>query len=65
MMNAITDETIGAIWRAHSLGAVRRIEQATSGVSNRCFIVNDTLVIRFNIFDNAVPKFENERVAYD
>lgn len=65
MMDSITDETIKTIWRAHGLGAVRRIERATSGASNASFIVNDALVIRFNTFDPTVPKFDNERVAYD
>jgi aminoglycoside phosphotransferase (APT) family kinase protein len=64
MTYSITDETIRAIWRAHELGDVERIEGATSGVSNRSFIVNDGLVIRFNTSDLGVPKFENERVAY-
>lgn len=65
MNDSITDETIGAICRAHGLGAVRQIVRATSGVSNVCFLVNAALVIRFNTFDTAVPKFENERVAYN
>lgn len=65
MIGSIMDETIGAIWRAHGLGAARRIVRATSGVSNACFIVNDALVIRFNTFDTTVPKFANERAAYD
>ena len=65
MHDSITDETIRAIWRAHDLGAAWRIVRATSGVSNACFIVNDARVIRFNTFDTTVPKFENERVAYD
>lgn len=65
MNDSITDETIKAIWRVHGLGAARWIVQATSGVSNLCFIVNGDLVIRFNIFDTTVPKFANERIAYD
>jgi aminoglycoside phosphotransferase (APT) family kinase protein len=65
MSSCITDETIGEIWRAHGLGATRRIVRATSGISNACFIVNDDRVIRFNVFDTTVPKFENERAAYD
>lgn len=65
MTDTITDEAIGAVWRAHGLGDVERIERATSGVSNRCFIVNETRVIRFNTVDVAVRKFENERVAYE
>jgi hygromycin-B 7''-O-kinase len=64
MTDSITDETINAIWRAHTLGVVHQIVRATSGVSNTCFIVNDALVIRFNTFDTTVPKFENERAAY-
>ncbi len=64
-MDSITDETIRTIWEVHGLGAVRRIARAASGASNLCFIVNDDCVIRFNIFDTMVPKFENERVAYD
>lgn len=65
MTDSITDETIREIWRAHGLGAARRIARAASGISNACFIVNDDRVIRFNTFDTMVPKFENERVAYD
>lgn len=65
MTSSITDETIREIWRALGLGAARRIVRATSGMSNACFIVNDALVIRFNTFDTTVPKFANERAAYD
>ncbi|MGI8686986.1 MAG: phosphotransferase family protein [Thermomicrobiales bacterium] len=65
MTDSIMDETVKAIWRAHGLGAVRRIARVASGISNACFIVNDDRVIRFNTFDMTVPKFENERVAYD
>lgn len=61
----ITDATIEVIWQAHGLGGVRQTASATSGVSNRCMIVNDALVIRFNVFDTTVPKFENERIAYE
>jgi len=65
MTSSITDTIIRAIWRTHGLGEAWRIERATSGVSNACFIVNEDRVIRFNTFDTTVPKFENERVAYD
>lgn len=64
MTDTITDETIRAVWRAHGLGDVARIERTTSGVSNRSFIVDDALVIRFDIADAGTPKSENERLAY-
>ena len=65
MTYPITIETIRAIWRTHHLGAPREIVRAAGGVSNQCFIVDDACVIRFNTIDTTVPKFANERVAYE
>lgn len=65
MTGPIPDGTIRAIWRVHGLGAARQIVRAASGVSNQCFIVDGACVIRFNTVDTMVPKFDNERVAYD
>ncbi|MGI8857871.1 MAG: phosphotransferase family protein [Thermomicrobiales bacterium] len=65
MRYSITDATIRAIWEAQGFGAPRQIAGAASGVSNQCFIVDDARVIRFNTIDTTVPKFDNERVAYE
>jgi len=65
IMDLITEEMIRTIWLTHRLGDARQIVRAMSGVSNHCFIVDDTRVIRFNTVDTTVPKFENERVAYE
>jgi aminoglycoside phosphotransferase (APT) family kinase protein len=53
------------IWEAHGLGAVRSVVSPRRGGVNRCFIVNEELVIRFDIRGTAAGRFGNEKVAYE
>jgi aminoglycoside phosphotransferase (APT) family kinase protein len=64
-MPMISSKDIAAIWKAHGLGRVERISPTASGSRNESYIVNHEFFIRFNTLDPAIPKFRNERVAYE
>jgi fructosamine-3-kinase len=52
------------IWEAHRLGTVWTVTTPRRGGVNRCFIVNEDLVIRFNGWDTGACRFRNEQVAF-
>ena len=59
-------QTLQAIFDAHGLGTVRKMERAGRGRNNPVFMVNDALVIRFDGIINAgVSRFHGEKRAYD
>jgi fructosamine-3-kinase len=67
----ISRTQIEQIWEAHRLGPVRSVATPRRGGVNRCFIVNEELVVRFDIRNithlGGYParRFENEKIAYE
>lgn len=64
----LTDEqlesTLPAIWHAHGLGTVQRVERPDRGSVNPAFIVNERYVVRFNVSPKSAGRFESEAMAY-
>jgi aminoglycoside phosphotransferase (APT) family kinase protein len=61
----ISEDAIRAVWRAYGLGEIGALRPASSGSRNVSYIVDDALAVRFNTQDTGIPKFSNERAAYD
>ncbi|WP_256256363.1 phosphotransferase family protein [Paenibacillus sp. BC26] len=55
--------TIQAIFEKHSLGRIERIEYSDRGIVNPCVFINDHYVVRVNVRDVELPKFDNEQQA--
>ena len=68
--NMITDslspEVLQAIWHAHGLGKIEQLVQPQEGAVNRCWIVNDAHVIRFDVIEwGGINRYAGEKRAYD
>jgi hypothetical protein len=50
------------IWEAHRLSPIRAVTMPRRGEVNRCFIVNEELVIRFSGRETGACRFRNEQV---
>ncbi|WP_308633920.1 phosphotransferase family protein [Paenibacillus silvisoli] len=55
--------TILAIFEKHNLGRIDRIEYSDRGIVNPCIFINDHYVVRVNVRDVELPKFDNEQQA--
>jgi aminoglycoside phosphotransferase (APT) family kinase protein len=62
----ITPATLQALWNAHGLGQIQTISQPSRGVVNRCFIINESHVIRFDVLDDwgGINRYAGEKWAY-
>jgi hypothetical protein len=62
----ITSATLQALWNAHGLGQIQTISQPSRGVVNRCFIINESHVIRFDVLDDwgGINRYAGEKWAY-
>jgi aminoglycoside phosphotransferase (APT) family kinase protein len=65
-----TDTTIGrdriqTIWEAYRLGPVETLAAPERGSVNLCFLVNDELVIRFQVRHPQFAKLRTEKIACD
>lgn len=65
----INASTLQAIWNAHGLGQIHTITQPARGMVNRCFLVDDAYVIRFDVLDDddwpGMVRYAGEKWAYD
>jgi aminoglycoside phosphotransferase (APT) family kinase protein len=59
-------EILQAICATHGLGKIERMVTPTQGSINRCLIVNDAYVLRFDILDwGGMNRYSGEKWAYD
>ncbi len=64
--DSLSPEILQTIWTAHGLGLVEHLEQPAQGNINRCWIVNKTHVIRFDVLDwGGANRYAGERWAVD
>ncbi|MEP7294021.1 MAG: aminoglycoside phosphotransferase family protein, partial [Chloroflexota bacterium] len=62
----ISAEVLQAICTAHGLGKVEQVVQPAQGNINRCLIVNDAYVLRFDVLDwGGANRYAGEKWAYD
>jgi aminoglycoside phosphotransferase (APT) family kinase protein len=62
----LTPETLQAICTAHGLGTIERLTQPEQGNINRCLIVNDAYVLRFDVLDwGGQNRYVGEKWACD
>lgn len=64
MHNGNERAALQRIWDAHGLGAVRHIARPARGSINQAMIVNDALVIRFDVLGKVAGRFASEAAAY-
>lgn len=65
-MDNLSPEVLQAICTAHGLGKIEQLEQPTQGNINRCFLVNDAYVLRFDVLDwGGANRYAGEKWAYD
>ncbi len=55
------------IWDKHGLGKIESMSEPSGGRVNRCFIINDAYVIRFDVLDDfgGINRYAGEKWAYD
>ena len=51
MTSNLSPETLQAICTAHGLGKIESLVQPVQGNINRCLLVNDAYVLRFDVLD--------------
>lgn len=62
----LTPEALQAICTAHGLGNIERLTQPEQGNINRCLIVNDAYVLRFDVLDwGGQNRYAGEKWACD
>src|SRR5215211_6653833 len=62
----LSPEILQAICFAHGLGKIERLVQPVQGNINRCLIVNDAYVLRFDVLDwGGANRYTGEKWAYD
>ncbi len=66
MASNLSPEVLQTICTAHGLGKIERLEQPAQGNINRCFLVNDAYVLRFDVLDwGGANRYAGEKWAYD
>lgn len=64
--SVLSHEVLQAICDAHGLGKIERVVQPVQGNINRCLIVNDAYVLRFDVLDwGGANRYVGEKWAYD
>jgi aminoglycoside phosphotransferase (APT) family kinase protein len=65
-MTSISPETLQTICTAHGLGKIERLVQPAQGNINRCLLVNDAYVLRFDVLDwGGANRYIGEKWAYE
>ena len=65
-LDPLSPEILQTIWNAHGLGKIEHLVQPSQGNINRCWIVNDTHVIRFDVLDwGGINRYLGEQRAYE
>lgn len=64
--NLLQPETLQTIFDAHTLGRVETIRPAKRGLNNLATVINEVLVIRFDVLDldDRVCRYQGEQTAY-
>src|SRR5687768_4390542 len=66
MMSDLSPEMLQAICTAHGLGKIESLVQPSQGNINRCFVVNDAYVLRFDVLDwGGANRYIGEKWAYE
>lgn len=66
MTSNLSLETLQAICTAHGLGKIESLVQPAQGNINRCLMVNDAYVLRFDILDwGGANRYRGEKWAYE
>ncbi len=61
----VTETTVRQLWKSEKLGDIEQIIKPKRGSINPCFIVNDSMVVRFTTdTDKGGDRFESEAAAY-
>ncbi len=62
----LSAEVLQAICDAHGLGKIEHSVQPSQGAVNRCWIINDAYVIRFDVIDwGGISRYNGEKRSYD
>jgi aminoglycoside phosphotransferase (APT) family kinase protein len=62
----LSPETLQAICTLHGLGKIERLVQPVQGNINRCLLVNDAYVLRFDVLDwGGANRYAGEKWAYE
>jgi aminoglycoside phosphotransferase (APT) family kinase protein len=62
----LSPEILQAICTAHGLGKIETLVQPAQGNINRCWLVNDAYVLRFDVLDwGGANRYAGEKWAYD
>src|SRR5215212_8825205 len=62
----LSPEILQAIWNTHELGKIEHLVQPSRGMVNRCWIVNNAYVIRFDVLDwGGINRYTGEKWAYE
>lgn len=65
-MDSLSRETLQAICTEHGLGRIEHLAQPTQGNINRCLLVNDAYVLRFDVLDwGGANRYAGEKWAYE
>jgi len=66
MTSQLSPETLQAICTAHGLGKIESLVQPVQGNINRCLLVNDAYVLRFDVLDwGGANRYVGEKWAYE
>src|SRR3982751_3296436 len=66
MTSNLSPEALQAICTTHGLGKIESLVQPAQGNINRCLMVNDAYVLRFDILDwGGANRYAGEKWAYD
>lgn len=62
----LSPEILQAICTAHGLGKIERLVQPVQGNINRCLVINDAYVLRFDVLDwGGANRYVGEKWVYD
>ena len=62
----LSPEILQAICTAHGLGKIERVVTPRQGNINRCLIINDAYVLRFDVLEwGGANRYAGEKWAYD
>lgn len=65
-MDSLSRETLQAICTEHGLGKIEQLAQPAQGNINRCLLVNDAYVLRFDVLDwGGANRYAGEKWAYE
>jgi aminoglycoside phosphotransferase (APT) family kinase protein len=64
--DGLSPEVLQAICDAHGLGKIEQVTRPEQGNINRCLIINDAYVLRFDVLEwGGINRYAGEKWAYD